>query len=401
MKKFLLLLAILILTLPIYSEPLSLTTQVSSVYFGPHGLGFGFAPTGTNFVYYDYFNISPKLSNAASIFARLTFASNDDSWFGGYNYETGTPYWFTRIEDITDWSKYMSGFYFNPGATLSISFYQGFGTNPVQKSGALATVGLEYYTRYNIALEALDVNRGTKDPVFIDIKNNTYKEPFAPGNHIQAYPWLQDSRESWINSLTLSLSLDLKKSIGFGTYDGISFNASIEIAPSWLGNNVSMKYPTADYTRLHFQATQYLSLNEKTQDNGLNWLSIGLSHNSTYSYTTGSVIPNDKLPGDRFKNNYLDSLYITFNGPQFIAWDCYTDLTIGIYNYCYWGHIVNENPQTSKGIEWNSSLAMDFHMRLFGFMHFKYSLGYYFMRGISSNYPTWYQDAKVTFYISL
>ena len=162
-----------------------------------------------------------------------------------------------------------------------------------------------------------------------------------------------------------------------------------------------MEYPSADYYWVNFVATQNLTLYSRHQDNGLNWLTILLSHWNAIQHTGGEVIPRYKVPGDFLRNTFIDSLAITFNGPQFVAWDCYTYLTLSLQNLCFFGHVINEPAQVTKAIEWQSRLEMYFHMRLFGFMHFDYAIGYNFMTGIHTNHPGFYQQAKIRFFIAL
>ena len=402
MKKTILLILLLIITLlPISADSESLNTEITSVSFGPHRMGFGFAPTGTNFMYHTNFQLSDKLNYPAYFMTRLIFSANNDVKFWSQDYDKGTPIWSVKMQDVKDWSPYISGSFFNPKASLTLFANQGFGTNPVEGKGPLLTLGLEWNTVYDMVLENLDTSRGTAPPVFINPQTGEYNNPFQPGNKINAYPHLQDTRISLCNSITANASINLSRYTGFGTSDGLSFNLSFEYAPSWLANSLTMAFPSADYYRLYFGAAQNLTLYTHKQDNGLNWLSIVLNHSNSIQHVGGEVVPKHKTPADTLRNTFTDTLSITFNGPQFIAWDCYTNITLSLNNFCFFGHVVNEPAQITKAMEWQSSLQMYFHMRLFGFMHFDYSFGYNFMTGIHQSHPGFYQQANIRFFIAL
>ena len=400
-KLIMIILLVLLSLQPLLADSESLKTEITTVSFGPHGMGFGFAPTGTDFMYYNNFNISKKLQYPAYFKTRLVFSGINNTPFGGFRYTTGTPLWSLKHNEINDWNHFIGGNYLNIAGNANIYVNQGFGVNPVEGAGPLINLGFEFSSFYETARESLDVSRCSASPIFIDAATGNYREPFQPGNKIQAYPWLQDTRNTLVNIIKADMSINLTRSTGFGASDGFYFNFFVEYAPEWLANNVTMKYPSADFYRLFISATQNLTLYNKRQANGMNWLTILVSHNSYLMRTAGNVVPRFRIPGDALENTFGDTLSLKFNGPQFIAGDCYTDFSLNLTNTCFFGHVVNENPKTTTAIQWQSNMNMYFHMRLFGFMHFEYTFGYNFMRGIHNWQPGFYQSAKIRFYIAL
>ena len=405
MKKLLciLLLSILLLT-PLSADSNSLNTEITTVSMGPHNFGLGLAPTGTNFMFYKSFQMIPNYKHKAYFSTRLIFSALNNQKIDSYNYETGTPEWYNKLYDIKDIYNdyYISGKYFKPEASVTLYLSQGFGTNPVEGSGPLIKLSTTWNSTFSIALEDLDLQVKDKDiSLFIDPSTGLYKKPFGPETHIQAYPWLQDNRISLINNFKFSVDIYLKKNKGFNISDGLSISSYIEFGPNWLGNTVSMLYPTADYYKAGISVSENLALYSLKQDNGLNWLSIGFSHYNALNHTGGNIVPYNKLPSNRLTNTFSDSWTITFYGPQFIAWDCYSDISLSINNNLNFGHVVNEKAKTTFATELNTTLNMRFHLRLFGFMHFEYKLQYLFAGGIHCWYPNLKQKAKVSFYIAL
>lgn len=398
---------ILILTVMIFSvfaESESMTTEIMSISGGPHGFGLGIAPAGTDIRLYKYFTLSEKLQHQALFRTRLAFSFPNNISYGGYDYATGEPNWIKKYHEVTGNPNYISGCFFNPQASALVYLTQGFGINPVSGSGPLINISIGFNSRFSLALESLDVARGTGEPVFImknEEDNWIDRAPFGQGSHIQAYPWLQDSRKTLSNYLYGFFELRLYKTMVLESYEGFYLSGTIEYGPSWLANSISMDYPTSDFLRLSGTMTEYLSLYNKRQINGWNWLSISLVHTNTLTHTSGSVVPMDKLPPDRLENTFSDGLYLKFFGPQFISTDCYTEVTIGLYNYCYFGNVVNEFPQTTKAMEWTSSLKCRFYAKLFGFMYFAYEFGYNFMTGIKTSNPGFWQNAQVQFNVTL
>ena len=393
---------IISITIPICADSISLNPIITNVYNGPDNFGMGFAPLGASFLYTKSFPLSKKLPYQAYFSANTFFNVSDNNSFGGINYKTGTPEWINKYVDIKDIDEYnLEGKFLNITASIELSLFQGFGINPVTKEGPLLNLGLIYNTRYSSTLETLSAYKNESAPVFINKNTGSYNPVFAPGQKIPAYPWLQDTRNNFTNSLKIIAGLILYKPTGFRTNDGLYATAYIELAPFWMGNNLSMAFPTADYFIVGTEIYEYLTLYSKQQQNGLNWLTIQLTHWNNLQHTGGNIVPQHKIPPDRFENTFYDAIILDINGPQFVANDSYTNLSIGFNNACYWGNIVNEASKTSHAVEWTSSLNITFHAQLFGFMHFKYDFAYIFFSGIHPWYPEFTQKAHVTFYISL
>ena len=405
MKKATIILLVLTVTIfSCFAESESMTTEIMSISGGPHGFGLGIAPAGTDIRLYRYFTLSDRLQHQAIFRTRLAFSFPNNVSYGGFDYVTGEPNWIRKYHEIAGNSNYISGYYFNPWASAFVYLTQGFGINPVSENGPLVNISIGLNSRFSLALESLDVARGTRDPSFITKDDNgewIYRSPFEPGGRIQAYPWLQDNRQTLSNYLYGFFELRLFKTMILESYEGFYLSGTVEYGPSWLANGISMNYPTSDFLRLSATMTEYLSLYNKRQKNGWNWLSISLVHTNTLTHTSGSIVPADKLPTDRLENAFSDSLYLKFFGPQFISTDCYTEVTIGLYNYCYFGNVVNEFPQTTNAMEWTSSLKCRLYAKLFGFMYFAYEFGYNFMTGIKTSYPGFWQNAQVQFNVTL
>ena len=405
MKKIIYaLILFILLLLPLYADSVSLNTEITTVSMGPHNFGLGLAPTGTNFVFYDSFQMLPNCKHKAYFDTRIIFSASNNNWFSGFNYSTGTPEWYNRFYDIKDEYDefYIGGSYFKPEASVNLYLSQGFGTNPIQGSGPLVSLTASWNSTFSMALEDLDVQvKDDRNTLFIDVNNGIYKKPFGPGSQIQAYPWLQDTRNTLVNNLQLGININLTKYKGFNISDGVYINTYFEMAPKWLGNTLTMQYPTADYYKAGISISENLALYSLQQDNGFNWISIGLSHYNGLHHTGGEIVPSHKLPSNRLANSFSDSWTISFYGPQFIAWDCYSDISLSLNNSLNFGHVVNEKPQTTYATELTTSLSMRYHLRLFGFMHFEYYLNYAFASGIQCWYPDFQQRAKVTFYIAL
>lgn len=412
------LICILLLFVPFFilADSFSLSTSISSVQ--PRSdFGMGMFPVGTSFGYSDSFKLFPSLPSARfNISTEFRF---DNASTGGYSWKTGTPAWSLRknLQNTNDGNDYysLSNSYLRTSSYIDAYIQQGFGKNPVSGGKPLVNVRLGFRTRFAYATESLSALSSTNDRfAFVDkdgkplkyyeINANGDKEYFdlfGPNTIIPAYPWLQDNRKSWNNYLYLSTYWYFNKGAAFGVSDGLYGYLTFEYGPWWLANTISPKGVSSDYWSITAYLEETMSLFSVKQDNGRNWMNIFVGHSNTFQYTGGDVVPEHKIPTDRLRGKLSDSIWIRFNGPQFIASDCYTYFNISLNNNLYFGHVVNEASNKTKAVELQSSINGTFHLRLFGFIRFEYTLGYTMMRGIHASYPAWSQRADLKFTVSI
>ena len=393
---------IVLIPLALFADSYTFSTSIDGVNNGLNGFGLGLFPIGTSFSFSNYApvlkgNFSQMLFNTS-----LYFSYSSGSIPSGYSYKDGTPAWsLTTYEKNYDYKgHFISGTYFKPTATLSIYAQQGFGKNPVAKSGPLVYVRATWNTRYSIALEGNPFISSVKYLSFVN-SDGTPKEPFGPGTVIPTMPWLQDSRESFVNNIALSTYWYFYKSTGTDASDGLYAELTFEYGPSWLANTISPKGVNSNYWRAYAYLDQRLTLFTEKQADGKNWATMYIGHSNSLSYVGGDVVPEHKLPGDRLRHSANDSIWIHFAGPQFIAGDCYSYIRLTLSNNVYWGKVANELSQTTKAVELQSSFSTTFHLRLFGFIRFDYTLGYVFNRGIYASDPYWWQSAELRFYVAV
>ncbi len=396
MKKSLLVILLLAscISAPCFSDSISLSTSINGISGGEYAFGLGMFPLGTNFDFYKYFTIFPTLRNKAYFQTNLNFSFTGSS-FGGYDFYTGRPQWAEKTQIADNYS----GKFFKPTAFWNIFLEQGFGTNPLDEGSSLIDLRIGFNSYYTMALEPLDLSRGlTSTPTFVDADGNLL-DRFS--SEIPAYPWLQGSRRSLNNYMYTTLYLNMDVEDVKNTYEGLYGYVGIEYGPKWFANDMFTKYPTSDFIRLHGYFEQNMILYEWKQDNGWNWNSMYVGHSNSASYIWGDIVPENKITTDRLRGMVSDRLWLTLTGPQFIAGDCYTYFTISLNNNLYWGGVANETDDKTRAVELKSSINMNFHLLLFGFINFDYSCGYNFIRGIWAQHPAWTQNAGISFYVSL
>lgn len=381
---------------------ISLNTSIDNVSGGEYSFGLGLFPVGTSFSFNKYFQMVPDYRHQAYFSTSMSFSFRNN-WFGGYDFNTGTPQWYLRYIDQGEKGRdFYNGTYFNPYTTLNIYVQQPLGTNPVIGAGNLVTVRVGIETRFEMSLERLGLSRGETGLVFSDLDGNTLtpKSYFNTSN--TTYPWLQGDRNSLNNYMYLSTYWYFYRDSGPSVWDGVYMDITAEYGPYWFANTVSPKnYRTSDYFRLSLYLKEAMSIFDSKQSNGYNWVNINVAHENSLAYVGGDTVPANKIPGDRLRGFFSDRISIRFTGPQFIAWDCYPYIEVALNNSLFFGHVVNEPSQETKAVELQSSITMLFHLRLFGFLHLEYTCGYNFIRGIHAAYPGWYQGAQLSFYVSI
>lgn len=383
-----------------YAISSSFNTSISAVYPGMDDFGMNMFPLTTRFMFYSYPQILPEDYSEAYVRLRMNFDFGN-SYDYGYDYNTGTPLWILKRSDaaVNEYDRFGYNTYFIGSGEFDLNIEQGFFTNPVAGEGNLMEIALGFCSYYFEAHEPLAAHKGLNETTFIDPEGNYY-DKFKPGSKLQAYPWLEGNRKNLVNYIYSYVEFILDKSLGWGVTDGFYIDTGIYYGPWWLANNIDDNI-TSDFFSFYFTFQEKMALYHKEQPNGFNWLSMQLVHYNTLSYTNGDIVPRNMLPSDRLNWNLRDRLYLNINGPQFISWDCYTDIDIGFTHNLSWGNIVNEKTQSTTAIELNSSLDMLFHLRLFGFMHFEYGASYTIARGIYPRDPGWYHSAEISFYITV
>lgn len=396
-------LLLLLLPILVFADSFTFSTSIDGVNNGANGFGWGLFPLGTSFTYAKYFPMLKGNFEQARFNVSTSFSFGDNWIADGYTFDGGIPYWSMTVnerysEEIA--KSFVGGRYFNPRANLYLYLQQGFGTNPVSKSGPLLNIRLAWNTNYSMALEG---NPFIQDVDYLNFVNpdGTTKAPFGPDTKLPSMPWLQDNRININNNLALSTYWYFEKWVGTDAYDGAYAELSLEAGPSWLANTISPKGINSNYWKAYAYLYEKLTLFSVKQDNGMNWATMYVGHSNSYTYTGGDVVPENKIPGDRLRHCLSDAIWIHFAGPQFIAGDCYSYIELGLYNNIYFGNVVNEVSQKTQAIELQSSFSGIFHLRLFGFIRFDYSFGYVFNRGLYAANPYWWQSAEVRFYVTV
>lgn len=406
MKRILILLLTFVLSLfSVMADSHTLSMSIDNISGGQFGFGLGMLPLGTTYTYSKSFKMLPVTASARwRVQTAFSFGSAtvDDN----FDYKSGTPRWyypeksnssFNILDPNPEDDKALS--YYRPAASADMYLSQGFGINPVEGSGSLITLTGGININYHMALEPLSTSRSGTDFVFVN-PDGSAKEPYG-GSNIKAHPWLNRNRISLNNFVYLDASLNLKKSTGFNTADGIGFSMRAEWGPWWLLNEILPIGRTSDYYRLSFSFEQRITVFTVNQEDGRNWLSSYVGHSDSISYIDGSVIPMNKITTDRLKGAFTDKIWITIYGPQFLAADCYPYIELALTNNCYFGGIQNEQSRSTELYEWTSRFSVVLHLRLFGFVHVEYTAGYDFMRGMHAEFPSWDQSATINFYVSL
>lgn len=383
----------------LFADSFTLQTTIRNV-ASRGDIGMGLFPVGTYFTYSDSFQmIKDKPSAFFQLYTGFTF---DDVTYGSFSWDTGIPYWSLKQYEQNSSHGFNDLWVasFRPSSFIDLLVQQGFGTNPVSKAYPLANVWIGLYTRYAQFFEPISYSaNGSYGGGFVDGLGEL-RHPFTEES-IPAFPWLQGNRKLWNNHIYIGTSWYFNKYVALNSSEGVTADVQFEYGPWWLGNNVSPKGKTSDFYRFSASLSENLPIYTKTQENGWNWFNIVLGHSNSYSYVGGDIVPEHRIPGDRLRSTLSDSLWLIFSGPQFVAGDCYSFFQLTLNNYLYFGHVVNEASQDTTAIEFQSDLSGVFHLRLFGFMNFQYSMAYAMARGIHAGYPSWTQRADLLFYVSI
>jgi len=383
----------------------TLNASISSVSMGENNFGWGLFPTGTTFYHYKYFKLSPESRFSSQFRIYANFSLNQTYLDTGYDYEEGTPYWSkSRYKWDTDPKKtfpYLK--YFRPAGYIEAYFEQPIGVSPVEDTRALVYLTYGYVSEYQQARESLDYMRSgnTNGLTFVNA-DGTAKSPFLEDADFSAFPWLEGNRKAWSNMLYLESEWYFYKYTGREAYDGAYADIQFEFGPWWFMNTITPKDTvTSDYWRLYAGLTEKITLYQSRQSNGLNWFSICFVHTNSYDYYGGDVLPFFRIPHSRLRNHFSDYMSLFVYGPEFLGGDSYPYIKINLSNSIHWGHVVNERSNSTTALTYDSSFSMQFHVLLFGFLNLDYQVGYQFTNGIYGDTPYWWQNAEVSFYVSL
>ncbi len=404
---------LLMIAIPLSAESYTLEAFISGVSNGVKGFGLGLFPVGTKFGFEKFFTMIDG-ENDAELQVEFEFTINNRTLSSDYDYLTGRPRWALTHEEAAEGhffgdSRWNDGgerslSYFNPRAWIDIYLDQGFWTNPLYEDGTLFNVKIGLNSRFAMSIEevsfSLPDHGGLLSPVFVT-PGGEPRDPFT--ENLPAYPWLNGSRNVLTNYiyLVLSLNMDRDTPTDAEPEEGISVDLRFEAGPSWLLNNITPMGVQSDYYMAELYAEEKMELFAMYQENGWNWLNMYVGHSNTLRYTFGSVVPEDKLPGDRLRGVLQDRIWIHFTGPQFMAGDCYTNIELNLYNTLMFGSVANEIDSRTRAVELQSSFSARFQLRLFGFIRLEYQIGYDFIRGIWPEKPSWWQNSALTFYVSI
>ncbi len=382
---------LVLLLFPAAADSYSLSAYISGVSSGVDNIGFGLFPIGTTFGFERLFALVPGQRDAEFQF-EMSFAFNNSTIDERFDYVTGMPIWMD--EDISA----LSGTYFNPRAYIDIYLDQGFGDNPLYDDGSLVNLRLGFNARYSMALERVDLSKsGNSDPpLFVDDSGHL-KPPFD--GSLPAYPWLEGNRSVYTDYLYLDayLNLDRDTPTDAEAEHGLGLDLSFVYGPKWLFNSISGTQ--SDFWRFGIYLEEKMELFTVYQDNGWNWVNMYVGHSNTFRYTGGATVPVNMLPEDRLRAILSDRIWIHFTAPQFLAGDCFAFIELNLYNTLMFGGVANG--PSSFSIELQSSFSARIQVRLFGFIRLEYQVGYDFIRGIWPEYPDWWQNAALSFYVSV
>ena len=384
---------LILLLFPAAADSYSLSAYISGVSNGVDGIGWNLFPIGTTFGFERYFALVPGERDAEFQF-EMSFAFNNRTIDERFDYMTGVPVWLDR--DIGN----LSGTYFNPRASIDLYLDQGFGDNPLYDGGSLINLRLGFNARYSMAVERVDLSKSGNDdpPLFVDWDGNP-KDPFDGA--LPAYPWLEGKRRVYSDYLYFDayLNLDRDTPTDAEAEHGLGLDLSFEYGPSWFFNSTSGVQ--SDFWRASLYLEEKMELFTVYQDNGWNWVNMYVGHSNTIRYTGGAVVPEEMLPEDRLRALVSDRLWVHFTGPQFLAGDCFAFIELNLYNTLMFGDVANRHGSSSFSLELQSSFSMRLQVRLFGFIRLEYQVGYDFIRGIWPDYPSWWQNAALSFYVSV
>ncbi len=387
--------AFVLLLFPAAADTYSLSAYISGVSGGVDNIGFGLFPIGTTFGFERLFPLVPGQRDAEFQF-EMSFAFNNTDIDERFDYMTGKPVW------MDSGISSLSGTYFNPRASIDVYLDQGFGDNPLYADGSLVNLRLGFNARYSMALERVDLSKAGNDdpPLFVDDSGNL-KDPFDGA--LPAYPWLEGSRQVYTDYLYFNayLNLDRDTPTDAEAEHGLGMDLTFEYGPEWLFNSFSSSGAQSDFWRIGMYLEEKMELFTVYQDNGWNWVNMYIGHSNTIRYTGGDIVPANMLPDDRLRALVSDRIWLHFTAPQFLAGDCFAFIELNLYNTLMFGSVANEAKPSSFSIELQSSFSARIQVRLFGFIRLEYQVGYDFIRGIWPEYPRWWQNAALSFYVSV
>ena len=202
------------------------------------------------------------------------------------------------------------------------------------------------------------------DQLDIDFDSTFYGVPDLTGNR-------------YIHDFSFNLGSIYSHSIKEIPY---SFSITANLAPKWLLNDLDTFDGHTNYFQItpNFYASKTLYLKTYKDiftDQELNLWQIVLSNSLTYRYLNGTAVPQYRVSADNLHHDISNSFALNIYGPQFIAADCYPNLTLSYNSDFRWGKLNNTAPQYNeyKKGEFTHSLNLRFDLRIIGIIHGGYT----------------------------
>ena len=283
----------------------------------------------------------------------------------GFDKKTGKPSWVEGgISSPGNWNEY----YFNPTANMSLSLSQKF---------EKWTVFGGFYTRYSQPMENLGISsRGNVYSGSFYFQNPDGSLKFGNKEEIAAYPWLYGERHNF----TTWLSFTLSRSYEVDGLDSMNVSMGVEMGPWWMLNSISNGNRLSSYYRISGSATESVRIKDTRQSINLRWLNITASHSNSFSYTFGSVVPQNKINSYRLRGTLSDTLSISFAGPQLYDSSTSVSASFAFNNYLYFGSVENMSEKT-YGLAFDSYVSVSGYLNFFGIVTFSLSGNRYLVRG--------------------
>lgn len=372
LKKFILslfLVSSLLLALPASTL---FSTSISGTSTGPNRIADGKLPLYFSVNRTSRLKIFDTLPDKATLNLSSGFSLGYTGYYRYFDNETGTPSsdWIDKEKGSDAGGGYFE--YYNPTGNLSLSLSQKIDE---------WTYSLGVGARYSRPQESLTATG--KDLTFSKFINNKWEKKYTSKDAVYASPWLYGDR----NNITTNFSFSASRSITkFTNLSSFNINFSFNMGPEWMLNSLFNGITLSDYYTFYASLSESMLLKEETQSISLRWLRISVSHSNSFSYTFGSVVPENRLNSFRLRGYLTDSLSVYFSGPQILDSGTSISMTFSFNNSLYFGGFENEKSGKSRGVAYSSYFTSSFGLSLFGFLSFNYSLNYYIANGYYSSF---------------
>ena len=346
---------------------------ISGVGTGPNRIAQGLLPLTFSVSKNGRIRILGEDDDKATVSFSMSYGLSQTEEYAYYDEATGRPTasWLSGNYVINASYRY----YYNPTGTASLSLSQKLDD---------WTYSFSLSSRYSNPQERLDFSTSsTKSLTFskYDSSSGEWSTRYADKDSVYAFPWIYGKRTDLTNYLSFSASRYINTFINLSSF---YMSLSFEMGPSWLLNSISNDgVVLSDYYRVSAYTSQGMLLKEENQTTSLRWLRISLSHSDSFSYTFGSMVPQNKLGSYRLGGSLSDSISLSFAGPQMFSSDTSISMSFSYSNALYFGHFENVKDDLIFGMAYSSVLSGSFNVTLFGIVTFNYYLYYYFADGYS------------------